>query len=181
MCLLQKTLHFRFGLETFFVARWWSKWLQGAKEYLWGPRRMHNEARPFVNPQRISSWLLTDCMGTFEFWPKLVSFVCVTKKLTFLASCSHWQDLLPPNSSWNFGWSAFCRRKRFALFCSRRFANHSKSVLKRHLSKSNANQKWPRNFTSCGELHDNAIGCALGPTNGMKTLSKTFSVWCTQS
>ena len=167
--------------RNFFCCALMGKRFQGVKEYPWGARKMHNEVRPSANPWRISSRLLTDCMLTFAFEPKRVSFVCVTKKHTFPRASSCWRNSQPPNSSRNFGWSPFCRWKRFALFCSRRFANHSKSVLKCHLSKSNANQKWPRNFTSCGELHDNAIGCALGPTNGTKTLRKTFSVWCTQN
>ena len=93
---------------------------------------MHNEARPFVNPQRISSCFLTDCMRTFSVQPKLFAFVCVTKKLTFLLSGSHCWDTEPPNLAWNFGWSEFWRWKRLKVFCSRCFANLSKRFLTRH-------------------------------------------------
>ena len=66
-----------------FVVRWCGKRLQGVKKYLWGARRMRNEARPSANPSRISAWLLTHCICTFAFEPKRVSFGCDESKHLF--------------------------------------------------------------------------------------------------
>ena len=153
--------------RNFFVVRWWGKWLQRVKEYPWGARRMHNEVRPSVNPWRNSACLLTDCMCTSAFQPKRVSFVWWRRNKPF--------PLLPAVGGTrnrqirarNFGCSAFWRRRHFEVFCTKWLANHSKRFLRRHLLKSNADQKWARNFASGGEVHANVIACALRPTNGM--------------
>ena len=153
--------------RNFFCCALMGKRFQGVKDYPWGARKMHNEVRPSANPWRISSRLLTDCMLTFAFEPKRVSFVCVTKKHTFPRASSRWRNSQPPNSSRNFGCGAFWRRRHFEVFCTKWLANHSKRFLRRHLLKSNADQKWARNFASGGEVHANVIACALRPTNGM--------------
>ena len=153
--------------RNFFCCALMGKRFQGVKEYPWGARKMHNEAHPSTNPLRISSRLFTDCMLTFAFEPKRVSFVCVTKKHTFSRASSRWRNSQPPDSSPKFRLKWILKAKTLCSFCTKWVANHSKRFLRRHLLKSNADQKWARNFGSGGEVHANVIACALRPTNGM--------------
>ena len=165
--LLQKTLHFTCGLETFFVVRWWGngsrelKITHGAQE-----RCTMKSAHPQTRGEflrvfsHIACWLSHLSQNAFlsSVWRRNTSFPALpavgeTRNRQIRAR--------------KIGCSAFWRRRHFEVFCTKWLANHSKRFLRRHLLKSNADQKWARNFASGGEVHANVIACALGPTNGM--------------